>query len=1101
MKTLLGMQTHFSFHWGTTSPRDWMARAKAMGYQTLGFADQAGLHGYPEMLKGGEAAGVRPLCGASFPFSDGRSVIAFAETPPGYGNLCERITDWQAGFAARPPACAGGVPALDPEEGRKRFLTPALLDGLVFIADDLPVWRALRAMGAECYWRIGPTLAAPPREVDPGLLVFAPGPPLLAPGDFATHRLLRAIGAGITLDRIPEAGAGEASPVLLAPPEHWLRPPEEYADLFAVYAGAMARADELGERLAAFAPNTDIHCPPVPGENGDAPGDHASALARLRRLAYEGAAIRYGSVTDEVRERLEQEFAVIEQREFAEYFLVVHDIVNNLAGGDGRVRRGRSVTCGRGSGAASLVNYCLGVTNVDVLKHDLLFERFLNVARKDPPDIDVDFAWDEREDILDRVFDNYRRERVGRVSNHNRYDWRGAFRATARTLGHSDAAITRHLKESPSIYASDPVPREAPRPDAGGELPTVRRVATRLDLLRRGEGSDWDRAVRLSRRLVGIPHCLSMHCGGMIISPRKLCRTVPLVRSRKGLPTIQWEKDGAEDMGLVKIDLLGNRSLAVIRDAVRDISRTEGIAEDKVIAGDPSDDPKTRDLVRRGDTFGVFYLESPAMRLLMAKAGVGDFRHAVVHSSIIRPAANGFIEEYLLRLKGKPWEPEHEKLRGLFEESYGIPVYQEDVVKLTMRLCNYEYIEADKVRKALGRRTAREEIAEMFPGLKRAAIANSVTDEGVLENFERVLMSMTGYSFCKPHSASYAQVSFESAYLRAHYPAAFISAVLSNGGGYYSVQAYVSEAMRLGLTVLGPDVNASAVNWRSEGRKAVRTGLMAVSELSRSAMNAVVADRDKSGAYAGLDDFLRRSGLHAEDLRRLALVGALDSLAPDLNRPQLLWYVAQSRPDANRKTRNPIATPEGGSLFDRPARRPDAGAGLLELTPPPLPPYTVHQRRATEYSVLGFIPDCHPLALFADEIRREAEPLLRLKRPVLTRMSRLGHHVDRLVTVIAWPITAKIVETKKGDAMVFQTFEDGEGLCETVAFPEEFRKYHSLLGTVQPLWLTGKVLQEHGALSLQLYAVRPLGATEGSVPAIERARPAMALGGPDGQGG
>ena len=1080
MKAILGVQSYFSFHWGTASPAAWLDRAEKLGFRYVGFADYAGVHGYPEILRETERRGLPALCGAAFPFTDGHCVIAFAETADGYGNLCERITDWQACFASRPAGRTGGVPALDPGAACRRFLSPALLDGLVFIVDDFPTWRSLKRAGAEAYWRIGPTLARPPKGVGDESLVFAPGPALLSPEDFTTHRLLRAIGSGLSFDRIPAADSIELedSPVLLAPPHSRLRTRQEYADAFSLYAGAIERADSLAERLSQFRPNRDIHCPPVPGEEGYDPGDGDGAQARLRRLAYEGAAIRYPEITGEIKERLEQELAMIGRKKFAEYFLVVHDIVNNLAGGDGRIKRGRSVTCGRGSGAASLVNYCLGVTNVDVIKHGLMFERFLNAARVDPPDIDVDFAWDERDGLLEKVFENYGHNRVGRVSNHNSYDWRGAFRAAARTLGHSDAAISRHLRDSPSAYAADPIPAEAPEPAQATPLPVAERTAKRLSLLRRDSRSDWNTAVELSRRIIGFPHCLSMHCGGMIISPRRLCRTVPLVVSRKGLPTIQWEKDGAEDMGLVKIDLLGNRSLAVIRDAIRDVSSKTGLAEDAVIAIDPTDDTATRALLESGNTFGVFYLESPAMRLLMAKARIGDFKHAVIHSSIIRPAANAFIDEYLRRLKGKPWEYEHEKLEGLFEESYGIPVYQEDVVKLTMRLCNYDYAKADRIRKCLGKRNALDEIRAAFPKLREAAIANGVDDEKVLDGYWRTLMSMTGYSFCKPHSASYAQVSFESAYLRAHYPAAFIAAVLSNGGGYYTVQAYVSEAMRLGLAVLGPDVNASFAKWRSEGACAVRTGLMAISGLSGMAMAGIVDGRESGCGYTGLDDFLQRTRLHSDDLRRLALVGALDSLAPDLNRPQLLWYVAQMSDDPETKAgkRQVPGTPEARSLFASSAVREDkaANAGGLLLTPPALPGYTTQQRRETEYSILDFIPDCHPLALFMEEIRRGAEPLRRRKDPLLTRMSRLASHIGRTVVIIAWPITAKIVETKHGDAMMFQTFEDGEALCETVVFPREFKKYHRLLATVQPLWLTGKVLQEFDVVSLQLLEVRPV---------------------------
>ncbi len=668
MKALLGVQSYFSFHWGTASPASWFDQAKERGFEYIGFADYASLHGYPEILREAERRAVPPLCGTTFPFTDGHSVIAFAETVDGYGNLCERITDWQNAFAARPSAYAGGIPALEPNTAGIRFLSPALVDGLVFITDDFPVWRALLRVGAEVYWRIGPSLARPPKGVSRNSLVFAPGPVLLSSCDFTTHRLLRAIGSGLTFDRIPAADSMEldASPVLLASPHNCLRTRKEYADAFSIYADAIKQADKLAERLSRFRPNTEIHCPPVPGEVGYEPDDNEGAQARLRRLAYEGAVIRYGEIDSKIKARLESELAMIAEKKFAEYFLVVHDIVNNLAGGDGRIKRGRSVTCGRGSGAASLVNYCLGVTNVNVMKHGLMFERFLNEARVDPPNIHVDISWDERDDMLKKEFENYGHNRVGRVSNHNSYDWRGAFRVTARALGHSDAAISRHLRESPSAYAADPLPPQTPEPIDATLLPVAERTAKRLGLLRRDTGTDWNTAVELSRRIIGFPHCLSMHCGGMIISPRRLCRTVPLIVSRKGLPTIQWEKEGAEEMGLVKIDLLGNRSLAVIRDAIRDINQATGIAEESVIAIDPTDDPDTRALLASGNTFGVFYMESPAMRLLMAKARVGDFEHAVIHSSIIRPAANSFINEYLRRLHGKGWEYEHYLLEGLF---------------------------------------------------------------------------------------------------------------------------------------------------------------------------------------------------------------------------------------------------------------------------------------------------------------------------------------------------------------------------------------------------------------------------------------------------
>ncbi|MCD8141193.1 MAG: DNA polymerase III subunit alpha [Planctomycetaceae bacterium] len=1065
-RALLGVQTYYSLNWGTGSPADWFRIAAELGYTHLGITDHAALYGLPETVGlAGKYDGVRPLYGVSFPYADGKGVLAFVRLHIGYGNMCQRITDWHELAASAPPANAGGLPVLEPERGRRFFAEGKRYDGLIFLTNDAPTWHSLRRGGAEVYWRIGPTMAAPPRGVDPHSAVFAPGPVFRTPDDYLTHRLLRAVGAADTVDRIPEAerydALGGVTPYLSAPPGLVAASPDSYDDRFAAFADAIDRANRLAEELAGFEPNTGVIFPPLP--DNDRAGDAGeSALARLRRLAYEGAVQRYGFVNDAARERLERELGIIGQKGFAEYFLIVQDIVNRLAGGDRRVNRGRSITCGRGSGAASLVNYCLGVTNVDVLKHDLMFERFLNEGRTDPPDIDVDFAWDERDGILDSVFAQYGRDKVGRVANHNRYDWRGAFRAVARALGHADTEISRRLSTQPEIHAAVFNSRlPAPKPTAAHQfMPS--RVMRQLTALGKVQASNWETVAELSKRLAGLPHGLSMHCGGLVVSPGVLARTVPLQISRKGQPTIQWEKDGAEEMGLVKIDLLGNRSLAVIRDAVRAISRDYSIPEEQVITGDPTEDKETQRLLQTGNTFGVFYLESPSMRLLMAKARQGDFKHAVVHSSIIRPAANAFIQEYLTRVhSGGNWDWDNNILREkrAFEESYGIPVYQEDIVKLSMYLCNYSYEEADKLRKALGKRNAEERLREMYPDLEQAAKENGVDDK-TMHNFWRALMSMTGYSFCKPHSASFAQVSFESAYIRAHYPAYFIAGVLSNGGGYYSAQAYVSEAMRMGLGVLRPDVNASTIAWTAEGA-AIRTGLMAISGLSADSMRAVVDERGRGGPYRSLEDFLSRTALATDDVRRLVLVGALDGLEPGWNRPQLLWKGVDGRHEASAKAR----VPRTGSLFAR------AEPKETDATPPDLPDYTEAQRLEAEYASMGFIPGCHPMILYREEIAAGMDFYRRRKKPRLIEAADLAKHSGELVTLLLWPITAKIVETRHGEAMMFQSFEDPRSLCEAVVFPEEFRKYRKLLASVQPLWVTGKVEEEFDVCTLRVLAI------------------------------
>ncbi len=1141
MQTLFAVQSHFSFHWGTAAPADWFNKARELGYAYLGIADHASLAGLPEILKLAEQSPVKALYGACFPLLDSRSAYAYVETAAGYGNLCQRIGEWLRlwGKGAKNHG-GGGVPALEEEQARRFFQAAAALDGLtglVWITDSLPLWRTLAAAGGESYWRIGPTLAVPPKEIPAAATLCAPGPLFLRPDDFTTHRLLRAVGTGLPFAAIPEdprISPNNAAVTLVAAPDRVLQAPEAYADAFAVYADAVSRADAVARRLAAFSPRRDFLHPPAPENHGEyaaegkgsaeTPPDEAP-LARLRRLAYEGALIRYGGVDRAVRRRLEHELDLIGRKGFSEYFLVVHDIVNRIAGGDGRIKRGRSITCGRGSGAASLVNYCLGVTNVDVIRHDLMFERFLNDARRDPPDIDVDFAWDERDGVLERVIAGYGDTRVGRVANHNRYDWRGAFRAAARALGFSDPEISRRIGERVELYG-ETHPGNTPLPEvetvrsgkatggaaAGGkaknevvpaqaantDLAPVSRAYRKLALLNRDGGGDWQVAQRLARRLVDKPHGLSMHCGGMVITPGPIARHVPTIVSAKGQPTIQWEKDGAEDMGLVKIDLLGNRSLAVIRDAVGAVALARGIPDTEVIPGDPADDPATRELIARGDTFGVFYLESPAMRLLLAKARRGDFAHTVIHSSIIRPAANAFINEYLERLHGKHWSPEHPLLAGLFDESYGIPVYQEDVVKLAMALAGYDYARADGIRKCLGKRDARERLSAAFPELAAAARQRGV-DDATLAGFWRTLMSMTGYSFCKPHSASYARVSYEAAYLRAHYPAWFMAAVLANGGGFYTAQAYVSEAMRLGLAVLGPDANASAAAWAAEGAGAIRAGLDAISGRAAAAARDIVAERERNGRYRNLDAFLRRTALAADDYRRLALVGALDALALDWNRPQILWHCGRDRERERRLgggcggvagegrviagASRGESLSGGGSLFSPVLTGARDGLELVP-PPPPLPPYSLAESWAAEYAALDFLPGRHPLAMFAEEVRAGRARRAARARPIFTDARNLPRFAGKVVVFLAWPITGKVVETKHGEAMAFQSFEDEGALCEAVLFPDEFRRYQRLITARRPLWVTGRVMLEFGVATLQVLDIQAARADEERRPSI-----------------
>ncbi len=991
MRVLLDVQSHFSLFRGTASPETLLRAAAEQGYTHIAIADHAGLYGLPEVLRFAPRCGVTPLYGASFRTGPRSGLTLLVAEAEGYARLCGVITRWHAAEAERRPAAE-----------RLRAALAAGVGGLVALCDDADLVEWLRPRTERLWYRVGRSLRRPPRRVrEAGLpCAFAPEVVMLAPADHATHRLLCAIGRKTTFDRI--------GPEDCAPETAWLRTPAAYAEAYAVFADAMRESERIAASIR-FVPATAPIAPPPPAGTED-------ALALLRRRAYDGAQHRYGEIGDAVAARLEFELDLIGTKGFAEYFLLVDDIVAVSPR-----------TCGRGSGAASLVNYCLGVTNVDPLKYNLMFERFLNAARTDPPDIDVDFAWDERDGVIRHVLATHGADRVARVCNHNRFRPRLAIREAARAFGFAEDEISRRMQAMPQTISA-----YATRPD----LETATRAGASPD------GDPWDEAMRLAATLVGLPRGVSMHCGGVVVTPGPVAAHAPVERSAGGQSLLQWEKDGAEAMGLIKVDLLGNRSLAVIRDTVRDVAAASGIDEAAVIPGDPADDAATRATVAAGATMGCFYIESPAMRLLLQKARRGDFDHLVIHSSIIRPAANDFIREYLARLHGKPWQPFHPRLAGVFDETYGIPVYQEDVVKLAIALAGFDYARADGLRKCLGKADAGRRLQERFDAYRRGCRAQGVDEETIRTTWATVL-SMTGYSFCKPHSASYARVSFEAAYLKTHHPAAFLAAVLSNGGGYYSAQAYVSECQRMGLRVLGPDVNASRETCSPEDG-AVRIGLGGIAGLTERAVAAIREAHRRDGPFASLAGFVDRTRLATEDLRRLALVGALDALAPGLNRPQILWLVQARR-----------GRPPGGGLF----------APAPECVPR-LPPYTLRQRYEAEYAALGFLPGAHPLILYE-------EGLGRLRRRTVP-IARMDAHVGRRGTVLGWPVTAKVVETRRGEPMVFYSFEDFDAITETALFPEAYRRYHRTLRHAQPFLLTGRVEAEFGVATLIVQRMEPV---------------------------
>ncbi len=997
------LRSSFSLMQGTSSPAKLCARAKKFGYTHPALIDRDSLIGLLPFLAACRQHRLRPLVGAELtdPHSSD-SIICLVKNKRGYAHLCNLITKRKTDA-----------------KGEKKF---SLLEeiaarntGLLILTRSLPLLRQWR----DCEVDLGVDLGDRPTEQGGKLRKWAlkntipavatPKAIMARQGETSLYLLMQAIRTNRRFDpREIQTKSHQNQPT-------WLEPPAVYQNRFAVWPEVLEATRRIPARCAFSGPKFGIVMPPWKVEG-------KKAAPALRLAAYQGACKRYGTdLSEAVVERLEHELQVIDSMGFSSYFLVVRDIVSRAV----TKTKGRSLRiCGRGSGAASLVAYCLEITNVCPLKHNLYFERFLNPGRSDPPDIDIDFAWDERDAVLNQVLKRHGNH-AAMVSTTICFKPRMAIRETAKAFGLPPGEISAVTKKIPHFHRNN-----------GCSLLAWMRELPAL----KGESlaAPWPEIIHLAADLVGIPRYLSVHPGGVVITPRPVSDYVPVEPAAKGVPIIQWGKDAAEEAGLVKIDLLGNRSLGVIRDCIASLTEERRDFDEEY--WQPEEDFKTKEAVAKGRTMGCFYIESPAMRLLQQKAATGSFEQLVLQSSIIRPAANEYIREYVRRLHGGSWDHLHPLLAEVLDETFGIMVYQEDVSRVAVALAGFSHARADGLRKVISKKDRELRLRDYHREFDEGCTVRGI-DQETRKKLWQMMMSFDGYSFCKPHSASYARVSFQAAYLKTHHPAEFMAAVISNQGGYYSTFAYVSEAKRMGLQILPPCVQKSSIRWQGKGKK-IRVGLMAVKGISSEVMKKIIVARGEKN-FSSTVDFWQRVQVPDDQCRTLIHSGAMDSISCDGNKTRLLWELAQFR--SLTKAR------KNSSLF--PIRLPPA---------PNLQPVPHWEQLRREYRALGFLCNNHPLLLYKHKLQGRI------------RARDLKKYRGKQVSFAGWLITGKLVSTKTGEVMEFLTFEDETGLVETTFFPKVYRRYASRLFSGQPYMLKGTVEEEYGAVTLTVQHVRRL---------------------------
>ncbi|MBS0175519.1 MAG: DNA polymerase III subunit alpha [Nitrospira sp.] len=962
MTLALGI-TAYSWMEGIYLPEDLVRLARHLGYTDLAVIDR-GLHGFPRLREAAEAAGLTLHLGCRLPGPGGEDdVVVLPLSRDGYTAMNKALTDEAHGRSwAWPEACA--------------LLADRWASALT-LREQAPDPERVQLRVDRSGWQVSQRARAE------GIPVT--GPQVLRfwkPEGFALHKVKR----GIALNRVLQD---------LKPGDTW--EPRQVAQPVAAWeAGLSQEAIEGTRRLEASLGlwslpwGTWVLPNPPHLQVGE------DVAERLWTEAREGVRWRYGATVDpKVESRLGQEMDLILRKGYGGYFLVMQAITRNA-----------SRTCGRGSGAASLLAYVLGITNVDPVGAHLMFERFLNEDRQDPPDLDVDFAWDERDGVLRWVFDTFGRDHVAMVANHNVFQPRAAIREVAKLHCRPESELKRMSRRLRGYGWEDEV-----------------GLTVKLGRTSRADGplpEPWDAIVATASRLVGQPHHLSVHPGGTVITPGPLWEHAPSqpAPAKEGVSILQWEKDGTEGYGLVKLDLLGNRSLAVVRDALADLG-TKGQAPERR-AWFPEDDPVTQDLLAKGDSIGVFYVESPATRILQTRVGRGDFEHLTIHSSLIRPAANRWIDEYVKRTKGEPFDAIHPCLKDLLSESYGVLVYQEDVMRVAQGMAGFTYRQADLLRKALGKSASKVQgFREVFLA---GCEANGVSIDKAGEVWS-MIETFTGYSFCKPHSASYARVSFESAWLKAHHPAEFFAAVINNQGGFYPAIAYLGDARRHGITVLSPDVTISEAGFTAEGKAALRVGLGCIKGLPSRDLGRLMEARIAGGGFEDAGDLQSRAGLSGKTMELLARAGAMDSFAPGGDRTRLLW---------------------------------DCVGGLPKGVDPR--PTDAARRAQMELDLLGLTLEVHPTALARAREGGRTHP--HRAAQVAQRLGRPSHFWGLVVA-------EKRVLTRDHLPMQFVTLEDETGLVEAVVFPDAFQKRGSAFAVGEVIPASGIAHAQDGVVILQ----------------------------------
>jgi DNA polymerase-3 subunit alpha len=806
-------------------------------------------------------------------------------------------------------------------------------------------------------------------------------------------------------------------------PELYFKSPDEMRALFPDHPEAITNTLEIAERCNLQLEFNQSKYPEYPAPEGK------TREAYLRELCYKGLHERYGGRVDSTLiDRLDYELGILEKTGFVSYFLIVWDFIHYAK------ERGIPVGPGRGSAAGSMVAYVLGITDVDPLQFNLLFERFLNPERISPPDIDVDFCEARRGEVLEYVRRKYGDRRVSQIITFGKLKAKSVVRDVGRVIGLSYGEADRIAKMIPNELNITLASAAEKTPDLKKAIatePSTRQL--------------WDYATVLE----GLSRNAGVHAAGVVIGDRDLSEYVPLCRDSKGADVIsQFAMGPLTDLGMLKMDFLGLKTLTVIEDTVTLIRER---VPDFSIAGIPFDDQNTFALLNRGETIGVFQLESGGMTSLCKNFDVQRIEDIIALIALYRPGPMELIPDYVKRKKGlTKIKYEHPLLEEVCAETYGVMIYQEQVMAAASRLAGYSLGQADLLRRAMGKKDREKMAKERASFISGCEATNGIKEKKASAIFD-LLEKFAGYGFNKSHSAAYGLISYQTAYLKANYPVEFMAGLLSNEiDNTEKISVFVGECKRMGIPILPPDVNRSGLKFTPENGDSIRYGLAAIKNVGQGAMETAIRERENAGDFTSLEDFCRRLDSRVANrkmLESLVKCGAFDFLGR--SRAEVFACIDESLAAASASHRDRASGQV--SLFD------DIPAPISKSSTRNVPAWTQHEAMSYEKELLGFYVTGHPLDAYAGVIAQGDYQTI----------SSLGELADRASFRIAGAITQvdRKFTKKEGKPFAVVWLEDLTGTIEVVLWNEVYV-------TVSENLLPGKVIAIRGTLDKRDDAVR-----------------------------